>query len=55
MQNNDIDIEPCPECPVPPQFIIRDLPSIKKEDRSVLCYGIECRFCGDKWTEVVDE
>lgn len=44
--------DPCPDCPVPTNFIIKTLPS---KEEGCLNFGIECRECGDNWIEVVDE
>jgi hypothetical protein len=54
MPNNPkaITIEPCSECPVPTNFIIKNLP-VDEAGRQ-RC-GVECRECGDKWTEITDE
>lgn len=48
----DIKIEPCSECPVPTNFIIKNLPV---DDAGRQRCGVECRECGDKWTEIIDE
>lgn len=46
------EIEPCPDCPVPPRFIFSVIPNEKGFiDRC----GIECRECGEKWTEPINE
>jgi hypothetical protein len=47
----DLKIDPCAECPIPTNFIVTHLG--KKDDNTK--YGIECRECGEKWTELVDE
>lgn len=47
-----INIEPCSECPIPPNFIIKQMPS-KKE--GCTRYDIECRECDDKWTEIIED
>jgi hypothetical protein len=52
MFSNKINLIPCSECPVPMNVIINNL--TKKADQC-LRFGIECRECGEKWTELVDE
>ena len=47
-----IRIEPCYECPIPTNFIIKNL-SVDEIGRQR--FGVECRECGDKWTEITDE
>jgi hypothetical protein len=47
-----VSLEPCSECPVPMNVIINNL---TKKDDTQPKYGIECRECGEKWTELVDE
>jgi len=45
-------VEPCTECPIPPRFFFNYLPG---EDGEMNRCGVECRECGDKWTEFLDE
>jgi hypothetical protein len=52
MFSNKINLIPCSECPVPMNVIINNL--TKKSDTQPK-YGIECRECGEKWTELIDE
>jgi hypothetical protein len=47
-----INPEPCADCPIPPDFVISALPPKEGECAR---YGVECRECGDKWIEIVDE
>jgi len=47
----DLKIDPCSDCPIPTNFIVTHL---GKKDNNTK-YGIECRECGEKWTELVDE
>jgi hypothetical protein len=47
-----VSLEPCSDCPVPMNVIINNL---TKKDDTQPKYGIECRECGEKWTELVDE
>lgn len=47
----DLKIDPCADCPIPTNFIVTHL---GKKDNNTK-YGIECRECGEKWTELVDE
>lgn len=48
----NLNLDPCSECPVPMNVIVNDL--TKKTDQC-LKFGIECRECGEKWTEEVYE
>jgi hypothetical protein len=45
-------VEPCSDCPIPPRFVFNYLP---KEDGELDRCGVECRECGDSWTEFLDE
>jgi hypothetical protein len=47
-----LNLDPCPDCPVPTNFIVKPLPA---KEEGCTRYGIECRECGDNWIEVVDE
>lgn len=54
MKINDVlkGLEPCPDCEVPMNVIIND---VTKKDDPCLKFGIECRECGDKWIEEINE
>jgi hypothetical protein len=45
-------VEPCSDCPIPPRFVFNYLPG---EDGELDRCGVECRECGDSWTEFLDE
>lgn len=45
-------VEPCPDCPIPPRFVFNYLPG---PDGKISRCDIECRECGDIWTETVNE
>lgn len=45
-------LEPCSECNVPMNVMITD---ITKKDDECMRFGIECRDCGDKWTEEMEK
>jgi hypothetical protein len=47
-----LNLDPCPDCPVPTNFIVKPLPA---KEEGCTRYGIECRECGDNWIEVVDD
>jgi len=49
MHDIKLTIEPCPDCPIPPNFITK--PGVKNGQK---CIYIDCRECGDKWTELLD-
>jgi hypothetical protein len=50
MQQNKLNIEPCPDCPVPTNFIVK--PGMSGDKK---CLYIDCRECGDKWTETLED
>jgi hypothetical protein len=52
LSDKKLSIDPCPYCPVPPNFIVKTLPA---KEEGCTRYGIECRECGDDWIEVVDD
>lgn len=51
---SDLNIEPCPDCPIPTNFIVKALPA-SPADNGCTKFSVDCRECGDKWTEVLDE
>lgn len=46
----ELKIEPCTDCPIPPNMVVKEMPA-----DSGTRYDIQCRECGDKWTEIIDE
>ena len=44
--------EPCTDCPIPPRFVFNYRPD---ENGEMNRCDVECRECGDKWTEILDE
>jgi len=42
-------IEPCPDCPIPTNYIVRN--GLSNGNK---CLYIDCRECGDKWIEELE-
>lgn len=49
MPTHENKIDPCPDCPIPTNFIIRQGVSEGKK-----CLYVDCRECGDKWIEEIE-
>lgn len=53
MAKNNLNIEPCPDCPYPMDVLITALP--RKNSDTCSRYGISCRECGEEWIELVED
>ena len=45
-------LEPCVDCDIPPRFVLNYKPGPEGEMNRC---DVECRDCGDAWTEILDE
>jgi hypothetical protein len=51
MKAEQLKLDPCPECPIPMNVLIKPLAVKEGECQS---FGISCRECGEKWTEEIE-